>query len=67
MTRKKKLDWEIVFLMRIFFPFLADISISLKKTEDIDATSIAFPSLSSGIFGFPKDKSAEIIVQKCIE
>ena len=34
---------------------------SLYKVEDFKLTSIAFPAISSGIYGMPKDISAEIM------
>jgi len=43
------------------------ISNSLTKFEELESSSIAFPALSTGNYGFPRDKTAEIIIQKCIE
>ena len=34
---------------------------SLFKAEDLKLTSIAFPAISSGIYGMPKDISAEVM------
>lgn len=36
---------------------------SLKKAEELQARSVALPAISSGIFGFPKERCAEIMVQ----
>jgi O-acetyl-ADP-ribose deacetylase (regulator of RNase III) len=35
---------------------------SLKLAEEYGATSIAFPNISTGIYGFPKERAAEIAV-----
>jgi O-acetyl-ADP-ribose deacetylase len=35
---------------------------SLKLAEDYSATSIAFPCVSTGAFGYPKDKAAKIAI-----
>lgn len=34
---------------------------SLRLAEDLGAHSIAFPAISTGIFGFPKKKAAKVI------
>ncbi len=34
---------------------------SLLRAEDLDCKSIAFPAISTGIFGFPKQRAARII------
>ncbi len=34
---------------------------SLKKSVEIKAESIAFPAISTGIYGFPKNKAAKIV------
>ena len=36
---------------------------SLKRAEELKLTSIAFPALSTGIFGFPKDRAASITLR----
>lgn len=39
----------------------AAITGSLKRAEELHLNSIAFPAISTGIFGFPKDRAAKII------
>jgi O-acetyl-ADP-ribose deacetylase len=34
---------------------------SLRVADDLKCSSIAFPAISTGIFGFPKDRAARII------
>ena len=36
---------------------------SLQRAEELDLTSLAFPAISTGIFGFPKDRAAQIFFQ----
>lgn len=38
---------------------------SLKIAEDKDITSIAFPAISTGIFGYPVDRCAKIMLKVC--
>lgn len=38
---------------------------SLKLASEKSLKSISIPAISSGIFGFPKDRCAEILVQEC--
>ena len=38
------------------------VSGCLKTAEDLKIKSIAFPAISTGIFGFPKDQAAEIFM-----
>ncbi len=35
---------------------------ALRRAEDIGATSVALPSISTGVFGFPLERAAEISV-----
>ncbi len=38
---------------------------SLKVAEENKTTSIAFPAISTGIFGYPVDRCARIMLQAC--
>jgi O-acetyl-ADP-ribose deacetylase (regulator of RNase III) len=40
---------------------------SLRLAEKNNLKSIAFPAVSAGIFGFPKDRCAKIMVENAIE
>lgn len=40
---------------------------SLTLAELYNLVSISLPAISSGIFGFPKDRCAEILLKTCIE
>lgn len=40
---------------------------SLKKADELGVTSIALPAISSGIYGFPKDKCANIMITTVIK
>ncbi len=40
---------------------------SLAKAHDLGLASIALPAISTGIFGFPKDRGARIIVDTVLE
>jgi len=39
----------------------AAVSGSLRRADELKLASIAFPAISTGIFGFPKDRAAKII------
>lgn len=39
----------------------AAVAGSLKRADELKLSSIAFPAISTGIFGFPKDRAAPII------
>ncbi len=40
----------------------AAVGNSLRKAEELKLESIALPAISSGIFGFPKERCAEIMI-----
>jgi O-acetyl-ADP-ribose deacetylase (regulator of RNase III) len=40
---------------------------SLKIAEENHLTSITFPAISTGIFGFPKERCAELMLQTVID
>ncbi|RMF84735.1 MAG: macro domain-containing protein [Nitrospinota bacterium] len=40
---------------------------SLLKAHELQLTSIALPAISSGIFGFPKDRCAAILVRTALD
>jgi len=40
---------------------------SLKTADDLGVYSIAFPAISTGIYGFPKDRAAEIFMRSIRE
>jgi putative ATPase len=40
---------------------------SLVKAHELQLTSISIPAISSGIFGFPKERCAEILVKTALE
>jgi len=40
---------------------------SLKRAEENHLNSIAFPAISTGIFGFPVERCARIMLQNCME
>ncbi len=39
----------------------------LKTAEELKAQSIAFPAISTGIYGFPKERAAEIFLRTILE
>ncbi|MGD8402362.1 MAG: macro domain-containing protein [Anaerolineales bacterium] len=36
---------------------------SLRVADELDLKSIAFPAISTGIFGFPKERAAKVILE----
>lgn len=40
---------------------------SLKRAEELNIASIAFPAISTGIFGFPVDRCAKIMLSEALE
>jgi O-acetyl-ADP-ribose deacetylase (regulator of RNase III) len=40
---------------------------SLKVADENNLTSITFPAISTGIFGFPKERCAELMLQTAID
>jgi O-acetyl-ADP-ribose deacetylase (regulator of RNase III) len=40
---------------------------SLARAEECGCASIALPAVSSGIFGFPKDRCAQILIQTALD
>jgi O-acetyl-ADP-ribose deacetylase (regulator of RNase III) len=40
---------------------------SLKIADESNLTSITFPAISTGIFGFPKERCAELMLQTVID
>jgi O-acetyl-ADP-ribose deacetylase (regulator of RNase III) len=45
----------------------AAVSGSLGVADELDLQSIAFPAISTGIFGFPKERAAKIILDSIYE
>lgn len=43
------------------------ISGSLELANSLELTSLAFPAISTGIFGFPKERAAKIILETIAE
>ena len=40
---------------------------SIQKAEELEVETLAFPAISSGIFGFPKDKCGDIFMETIYE
>jgi len=40
---------------------------SLKRATENNLQSIAFPAISTGIFGFPKDRCAQIMIETTVD
>lgn len=62
-----KLDWKNVLETRINKLRILLYIQSLIKADELGLKSIAFPSLTSGVFGFPRETCAEIIINKTVE
>ncbi len=45
----------------------AAVSNSLLKADELKLHSVALPAISSGIFGFPKERCAEIMLAKTLD
>lgn len=43
------------------------VSNSLQKAHELQLSSIALPAISSGIFGFPKERCAEIVISAALD
>jgi O-acetyl-ADP-ribose deacetylase len=42
------------------------VSASLKLADELNISSIAFPAISTGIFGFPKQRAARVILDAVV-
>ncbi len=40
---------------------------ALRRAEELGISSVAMPAISTGIFGFPKDRGTEIILRTVVE
>jgi O-acetyl-ADP-ribose deacetylase (regulator of RNase III) len=40
---------------------------SLSLAEELGAKSIAFPAISTGIFGYPKEEGTKVLVEEVVE
>ncbi len=45
----------------------ADIWESLRKAQDLRLKSVAFPLISTGIYGYPKDEAVRIAIKSIRE
>lgn len=45
------------------FKLSAAVSGSLRVADELGLQSIAFPAISTGIFGFPKERAAKVILE----
>jgi len=40
---------------------------SLRLAVGVGATTVAFPGISTGVYGYPKDQAASIATQECVQ
>jgi len=45
----------------------AAVSGSLRVADELELKSIAIPAISTGIFGFPKERAAEVMLKSIVE